>query len=93
MYQAVVDSHEEPADPVQVDRNRAAYMEALYQRSGRTERNHPLHGRLTGLHEEFCLLIGRQVVADLVARYPGGLATTEIHLEVSHELRDQEEAG
>lgn len=82
---------ERPVDPVQVDRNRAAFMEALYQSSDRTERSHPLHGRLTGLYEEFCLLIGRRVAADLVANYPSGADLVEIQLESGCEVQELEE--
>lgn len=36
-----------------VEQAKADRLEALYQASGRHEdRNHPLHGRYTGLHQE-----------------------------------------
>ena len=45
-----------------LDRSRAEAMEALYQSSGRSNREHPQHGTLTGLWEDICLTAGRALM-------------------------------
>ena len=61
--------------PHQLDQQRANMMEALYQRSGRTD------GLLTGLWEEFCLDIGSRFrdtdYPDLLQRVVKAMDETE----------------
>ena len=61
--------------PHQLDQQRADMMEALYQRSGRTD------GLLTGLWEEFCLDIGARFrdtdYPDLLQRVVKAMDETE----------------
>lgn len=52
---------------IDVDRNRVALLDALYEEDGRGSADHPLRGTYTGLYETFCTKIGRIIVDQIVA--------------------------
>lgn len=52
-------------DELQFDRNRAAFLEHLYELCGRSDPAHPQHHTYTGLAEDFKQSIGQLVLDEL----------------------------
>ena len=55
------------AKKVQLDQNRADFMEFLYELDGRDDPSHPYAKTYTGLHEAFALEIGFLTLKDIAA--------------------------
>jgi hypothetical protein len=59
-----------PSERLIVDRNRPVLLRALYERDGRDNPDHPLHGVYTGLAVELHRAVG-QALVDKLLGVPG----------------------
>jgi hypothetical protein len=45
---------------VVLDQGRANFLEKLYKKDGRDDRNHPFHHTYTGLYQQYCAEKGKK---------------------------------
>ena len=49
---------------VPAEQRKADFMEHMYQRSGRSDKSHPMHGLYTGLWHDFCIREAGPIMRD-----------------------------